>query len=190
METLRGIVGLLLLGAIVIGTASFVATDRVARVREVAQVPKPRAEPQTLDEVIREAAENHGIAEPLIRAWIAVESGGDLNARNCANRNGTCDYGIVQVNERTAPRYGVRDLSRLRDPRVGLRVYALNWKDCEYVAAQKIADENLEATRANYIKWTAACVNAGPSPRRIRYGLEHGRRIVRELGLQLIEGAL
>lgn len=59
---------------------------------------------------IAAAAHYHGINLHLMQAIVMQESGGQPEAINCANRNGSCDFGLTQVNSVHLPRlktYGV-----------------------------------------------------------------------------------
>lgn len=47
-----------------------------------------------------------GIDSNLLRALARVETGFNVNAVGPPNRNGTRDYGLMQINERTARQYG------------------------------------------------------------------------------------
>ena len=50
------------------------------------------------DQCYKDAGEYYEIDYLLLKAIAQTESGQNPNAVNCANRNGTCDYGIMQVN--------------------------------------------------------------------------------------------
>lgn len=59
---------------------------------------------------IAAAARYHGVNLQLLQAIVMQESGGQAGAINCANSNGTCDFGLTQINSRHLPRlkgYGV-----------------------------------------------------------------------------------
>ena len=50
------------------------------------------------DQNYKDAGEFYEINYLLLKAIAQTESGQNPNAVNCANSNGTCDYGIMQVN--------------------------------------------------------------------------------------------
>jgi soluble lytic murein transglycosylase-like protein len=55
----------------------------------------------------------------IVNAVIAVESGGRVDAVNRANRNGTTDFGLMQVNSSHLPRlaaHGIDEKRLLSDP--------------------------------------------------------------------------
>ena len=57
-----------------------------------------------------EAADRYRLPPALLKAISRVESGGNPNAINCNNKNGSCDYGHMQVNSGWLPilqRYGI-----------------------------------------------------------------------------------
>lgn len=57
-----------------------------------------------------EAAERYQLPPSLLKAISRVESGGNPSAINCNNKNGSCDYGHMQINSGWLPtlqRYGI-----------------------------------------------------------------------------------
>ena len=67
------------------------------------------------EEFFKEAGKYYEINHILLIAIAQTESGQNPNAINCANKNGSCDYGIMQINSTHLPmlnRYGItkRDL--------------------------------------------------------------------------------
>lgn len=61
---------------------------------------------------IAAAARYHGINLQLMQAIVMQESGGQADAVNCANTNGTCDIGLTQINSRHLPRLEIYGVSR------------------------------------------------------------------------------
>jgi soluble lytic murein transglycosylase-like protein len=71
--------------------------------------------PSCIDAVERHYGLPGGIVSSIIRA----ESGGNALAVNRSNRNGTADYGLMQVNSSHLPwlsRYGIDETRLLHDP--------------------------------------------------------------------------
>lgn len=71
------------------------------------------------DSLFDESARKHGVDGNLLRAIGFVESAFNPDAISAINPNGTRDYGLMQINERTAQSLGV-GRSRLLDPAVSI----------------------------------------------------------------------
>ena len=85
----------------------------------------------------------------LLRAIAQVESGGNPKAVN-VNKDGSRDYGLMQINERTALTFG-HDLNTLYDPDVSIRIASklLNSIKAEFRTALK-RDPTLDELIASY----------------------------------------
>ena len=73
-----------------------------------------------------EAASQHNIEPELLQAIAAVESGFRAQAMNHANRNGTRDIGLMQINSSHLPRLAKSGITErdLYDPCTNIRVGA------------------------------------------------------------------
>lgn len=71
------------------------------------------------DALFRSAAAKWSVDENLLRAIAWVESRLNARAVSPPNRNGTKDYGLMQINEATARALGV-PVDRLLDPEVSI----------------------------------------------------------------------
>lgn len=115
-----------------------------------------------------EAAGRYQLPSTLLRAISRVESGGNPNAINCANANGSCDYGHMQINSGWLPtlkQYGI-DRKDLFDACINTHVGA-------WILAQNI--------RRHGYGWTAVGVyNAGSDPKRAKYARKVAAVLVRE----------
>lgn len=74
------------------------------------------------DEIFEELGKRYKIDSNLLRAIARHESGMNPNAISKPNKNGTRDYGLMQINETTAKKFGVTDKARLMDPRVSIEI--------------------------------------------------------------------
>lgn len=78
------------------------------------------ADAQSLEHQIQSAAEAHNVDEQLLKAIVAVESQGRLAAYN----KRTHDYGLGQINKRTAAAYGFNRAKLLTDAQYNLNAAA------------------------------------------------------------------
>ena len=119
-----------------------------------------------------EAARHHGVNPWLLYAIAGVESGYNPNAINRANRNGTVDIGLMQINS--------AHLATLR--RHGIPASALyNACASTYVAAWVLANNQ----RRYGNTWQAiAAYNVGSlnTPGRYRTGLNYARKVYKIYG--------
>jgi soluble lytic murein transglycosylase-like protein len=77
------------------------------------------------DAIFDAAASLRGVDSNLLRALARVESGMRASAKSPPNANGTRDYGLMQINEKTAHGYGVEDPTQLiSNPAAGVDVAA------------------------------------------------------------------
>lgn len=77
----------------------------------------------------REASQEYGVSEQLLRAVVKVESGNRPDAINASHvqRTGTRDLGLTQINTSWLPRlkkYGITEQALLTDPCLNLKVGA------------------------------------------------------------------
>lgn len=80
-----------------------------------------KAPPQTLKQIIIKAAKRHGIEPSLYLAIVKVESNFQVDAYNLK----TADYGLSQVNRKTAKRYRLDLVRLLKDPAYNANAGAL-----------------------------------------------------------------
>ena len=73
-----------------------------------------------------DAGEYYEIQPLLLKAIAQTESGQNPNALNCANKNGTCDYGIMQINSVHLPVLKSQGITieKLFDEKTNIRVGA------------------------------------------------------------------
>lgn len=79
-----------------------------------------------------EAGEYYDINPKLLHAIAETESGKNPNAVNCANRNGSCDYGLMQINSihlSMLQKHGIYK-NDLFNPRINIFVGAWVLKNC------------------------------------------------------------
>lgn len=79
-----------------------------------------------------EAGKQYGINPAILNAVAKTESNKNPNAVNCANRNGSCDYGLMQINSIHLPllqKYGVYK-EDLFEPRTNIFIGAWVLKKC------------------------------------------------------------
>lgn len=84
------------------------------------------------DQSYKDAGEYYDINYLLLKAIAQTESGQNPNAVNCANRNGTCDYGIMQVNSvhfSMLKKSGI-PVDKLLDEKVNIYMGAMVLKGC------------------------------------------------------------
>ncbi|MDD2356965.1 MAG: lytic transglycosylase domain-containing protein [Thiovulaceae bacterium] len=84
------------------------------------------------DQNYKDAGEFYEINYLLLKAIAQTESGQNPNAVNCANSNGTCDYGIMQVNSvhlSTLKKNGI-PIDKLLDEKVNIYMGAWVLKGC------------------------------------------------------------
>ncbi len=79
-----------------------------------------------------DAGEYYEIQPLLLKAIAQTESGQNPNALNCANKNGTCDYGIMQINSVHLPVLKSQGITieKLFDEKTNIRVGAQVLKGC------------------------------------------------------------
>lgn len=77
------------------------------------------------DAEFERAGEQYNIEPDFLRAIAKTENDKlDPNVVSKANKNGSRDYGLMQINNNTAKRLGVTDLKLLMDPAVSIRLAA------------------------------------------------------------------
>jgi soluble lytic murein transglycosylase-like protein len=84
------------------------------------------------DQNFMEAAEYYEINYLLLKAIAQTESSQNPNAVNCANKNGTCDYGIMQINSVHFPMLKNQGISvdRILDEKTNIYIGAWVLKGC------------------------------------------------------------
>lgn len=75
------------------------------------------------------AAQEQGVSIDLLKHIANVESGLNPNAVNC-NKNGTCDYGTMQINSSWAKKLGKSLWGNIMDPCTNIRVGAWVLRGC------------------------------------------------------------
>lgn len=145
-QVLNGVLGLVLIfasGAVAARAGAFgpLPVEKV-------EVPVIRYEkPPTPDlaELVREAAEKHGLRPEFLAAVIDQENPSwnpraiNPNAHLTKNVKPSkapqlFDWGLLQVHGRTALGYGVKELTELLDPQVGIDIGAKYLADCKRTA--------------------------------------------------------
>lgn len=120
------------------------------------------------DAEFKAAAARHDVPFNLLRAIGLHESNFQPRAVSGVNSNGTRDYGVMQINNRTAQHYGV-GLTSLLDPAVNIDL-----------AGRYMADTRRELGRTwTESRWVSA-YNAG-SPTVLRSGIVNGDYVVKVL---------
>lgn len=84
------------------------------------------------DQKYIEAGQNYEINYLLLKAIAQTESGQNPRALNCANRNGSCDYGIMQINSIHLPTLKTQGITveKLFDEKINIQVGARVLKGC------------------------------------------------------------
>lgn len=84
------------------------------------------------DQNFKDAGEQYEINYLLLKAIAQTESRQNPNAVNCANKNGSCDYGIMQVNSIHFPMLQKHGISaeQLFDEKINIYVGAWVLKGC------------------------------------------------------------
>jgi soluble lytic murein transglycosylase-like protein len=79
-----------------------------------------------------DAGEDFEIQPLLLKAIAQTESGQNPNALNCANKNGSCDYGIMQINSIHLPVLKTQGITieKLFDEKTNIRIGAQVLKGC------------------------------------------------------------
>ena len=84
------------------------------------------------DQNFIEAADYYEINYLLLKAIAQTESSQNPNAVNCANRNGSCDYGIMQINSIHFPMLKSQGISedKILDEKTNIYIGAWVLKGC------------------------------------------------------------
>lgn len=76
------------------------------------------------DQLLGDVGKAWNVSPSLLKAIARHESGFNPKAISGTNKNGTRDYGLMQINERTARAFGVSDVTSLLDPTVNAHLGA------------------------------------------------------------------
>src|SRR6266702_7580831 len=76
----------------------------------------------TYDDIFDKAARDIDADPNMLRAIAKVESNLNPDAISPLNKNGTRDYGLMQVNEKTGMTFGVTDTSQLLNPDTNVNI--------------------------------------------------------------------